>query len=130
RRLGVSDLAPMAKGLSLLIIDAEAPPTRRRARLAAARLPFPFSLAAAVLLYAHLPPSERFRSLRVIRKAAAEHRKRTTAHHGLTFAAWLERAGVGERAVRALWEPLVLATLNSLPQGVDAATGIMLLAEA
>ena len=128
--LGVERLAPLEKRLDLAIIDA-ALGSRRRARLRAVPLPYPLSLAGALLRYGHLSPLDRLRAIGTVARAVRERRTADRAGRleRATFLQWLEESGASKEAIRCLWEPLAVAALNAPPAAVSASAGVMLLAE-
>lgn len=132
RELGAEDLAPLAKRLDLSLIDlGSGEGAVREAKLAAVRLPYPLSLAGAVLRYAHLAPSERLDVLRIVALAKSAYRnpKARPLLERASFSDWLRQKGARPRTVGRLWEPLVVATLNSSSDAVSAKAGVMVIAE-
>lgn len=124
RLLGTDHLAPLERRTDFLLIDA---PSQRTARLRAAPLPYPLSLAGAIAGYGHLSLRERLKTLALIPRATRARRQGPAP--GLTFADWLAEAGVPHAAIQYLWEPLILASLNATPAEVSAESALMVIAD-
>lgn len=57
-----------------------------------------------------------------------KEKDRKASKRGRTFEQWLIEQGVSTNALEVLWEPLIVATLNSLPGDVDVKAGLMVVA--
>jgi squalene-associated FAD-dependent desaturase len=104
-RIGSREAFRRQRRLRLPILDGRG----RRADLAAAPLPPPFHLAAAILRYRHLGPAER-RS--VIAAAWRLARSNAGRHDDRPLGAWLAGRGAPPAAVDRFWEPIVRPALN------------------
>lgn len=93
-------------------------PAQRTAFVDAPALPAPLHFAAGLLRYRHLPLRERLSALlagdRLVRRFGRPDAPDTTVARAL--------AGLGQssRARRALWDPIVWATLNADPEEASA----------
>ncbi|WP_419999666.1 hydroxysqualene dehydroxylase HpnE [Streptomyces boninensis] len=102
-------LAPLQDRLDVPVLHAE---TRKLGRLQRGNLPVPLHLAASLLRYPHLSLAERAG----VGRAALALKGLDLADPALDredFATWLGRHGQSERAVRALWDLVGVATLNA-----------------
>lgn len=97
---------------------ALADPSARMAVLDAPGLPAPLHFGAALLRYRHLPLRDRLSALlagdRLVRRYGRPQTPDTTV------AAALAELGQSARARRALWDPVVYATLNADPEKSSA----------
>ena len=106
-RIGSGDLVTLQRRLDIPVIH----PDRGVSRLARSPLPAPLHLGPSLAAYRHL---SRLDKLRVARTAAALARL-DLGDRGLdreTFGGWLRKFGTSPRALEALWDLIVLPTLN------------------
>ncbi|HEX5567749.1 MAG TPA: hydroxysqualene dehydroxylase HpnE [Streptomyces sp.] len=111
-RVGATGLAPLQRRLDIPVLDAE---RGRLGRLRRSALPVPLHLATSLAAYPHLTWAERVRAGRAalaLRRLGAVD-PADPALDGRDFADWLRRNGQSPRAVRALWDLVGVATLNS-----------------
>src|SRR5262245_32198477 len=112
----IGTVARLAFGARLSVTLAD--PARGCARIAAPPLPGPLQAPAALLRYGHLSSSDRARlllgALRLARRSPERLR-------GETVAQALAGAGQGAEARYAFWDPLVIATMNEVPEVAAAA---------
>jgi len=102
-RVGTAHAVRFQPALSIPVQSPTASATLR-----SSPLPGALHLAPSLLRYRHLLPSDRLRAVRA-GLALAAGRSRADA----PFAAWLAARGQSERAVRLLWDPITIATLNA-----------------
>lgn len=106
-RIGSGDLVTLQRRLDIPVIH----PERGVSRLARAALPAPLHLGPSLAAYRHL---SRLDKLRMARAAAALARldlgDRSLDRE--TFGGWLRQFGTSPRALEALWDLIVLPTLN------------------
>ena len=91
------------------------------AMLKTAHLPGPFHMSTGLLRYRHLTIGQRLRVLTGGLKLLAMQRREASALQKLTVAQLMDALGQGERARRAFWYPLSIATLNDEPEVSSAA---------
>ncbi len=106
-RLGVEAEVVLQERLSIPIVSAGG----RVARLQRTSLPAPFHLAATLARFPYLSPLDRLRFAR----AAARLRRLDLTDPALdrrTFGDWLAEQGQSPAAVEALWDLIVLPTVN------------------
>ena len=107
RRIGSGDLVTLQRRLDIPVIH----PDRGVSRLARSALPAPLHLGPSLAAYRHL---SRLDKLRMARAAAALARldlgDRSLDRE--TFGGWLRQFGTSPRALEALWDLIVLPTLN------------------
>lgn len=90
----------------------------RTATIDAPALPAPLHFAVGLLRYRHLSLRERLSALVAGQRLVLRH-----GHSGrpdVTVAAALSALGQGPRARRALWDPIIWATLNADPEQASA----------
>ena len=106
-RIGSGDLVTLQRRLDIPVIH----PDRGVSRLARSDLPAPLHLGPRLAAYRHL---SRWDKLRIARTAAALARldlgDRSLDQQ--TFGGWLRKFGTSPRALEALWDLIVLPTLN------------------
>ena len=106
-RIGSGGLVTLQRRLDIPVIH----PNRGVSRLARADLPAPLHLGPSLAAYRHL---SRLDKLRMARAAAALARldlgDRSLDRE--TFGGWLRKFGTSPRALEALWDLIVLPTLN------------------
>jgi hydroxysqualene dehydroxylase len=90
------------------------------ARLACPKLPSPLHFAVGLLRYGHLPLAARLSALRAGRRLVARFGSRAARGDDVSAARALAELGQGAAARRALWDPLVWATLNADPERASA----------
>ena len=90
----------------------------RTAAIDAPGLPAPLHFAAGLLRYRHLSLRERLSALVAGQRLVLRHGR--AARPDTTVAAALAALGQSERARRALWDPIVWATLNADPAHASA----------
>lgn len=95
-----------------------ADPAARTAVIDAPRLPAPFHFAAGLLRYRHLSLRERLSALVAGQRLVLRHGRATRPD--TTVAAALAALGQSPRARRALWDPIIWATLNADPEQASA----------
>lgn len=93
---------------------------RGTARLSCPRLPSPLHFAAGLLRYGHLPLAARLSALRAGRRLVARFGGPVAGCDDVPAARALGELGQGDAARRALWDPLVWATLNADPERASA----------
>ncbi|WP_254879122.1 hydroxysqualene dehydroxylase HpnE [Streptomyces sp. NA04227] len=129
-RIDATALAPLQDRLDVPVLDASraAPGARhhglRLGRLRRDALPVPLHLARGLGTYPHLSLAERARAGR----AALALRALDLADPALdraNFGEWLAEHGQSERAVRALWNLVGIATLNARAEDASLALGAM-----
>jgi squalene-associated FAD-dependent desaturase len=109
RRLGVEDQVTLQNRLDIPVVS---PRLGRPARLRRNTLPAPLHLGGALLRYPPLTVTERLSAVR----AALALRRLDLSDPSLdeqTFGSWLADHGQRGRSVDALWDLLVVATLNA-----------------
>ncbi|MDD5646480.1 MAG: hydroxysqualene dehydroxylase HpnE [Candidatus Bipolaricaulis sp.] len=109
-RIGARSAVRFQDSLSIPILCAG-----ERSSLRSSRLPGILHLAPALLRYRPLSFVERLRALRAGAVLALGW------GDGDTFADWLARRGQSEPALRRLWEPISVATLNASAEEVGVA---------
>lgn len=97
---------------------ALADPSARTAEVRAPRLPAPLHFGAALLRYRHLTVGERLSALWAGDRLVRRYAKASTPD--VTVTAALDSLGQSARARRALWDPVVWATLNAAPEHASA----------
>ncbi len=107
RRLRVEDSLVLQPRLAIPVLA----PGGRRATLARTSLPAPLHLAASLLAYRHLPLTDRLAAIRAV-AALRSLEPGDPALDEETFGSWLERHGQSPRAIAALWNLIVLPTIN------------------
>lgn len=115
-RLGVTDRTTLQERLDVAVVS----PDGRAARLRSVGLPAPLHLAASVLRFSYLRPLERLRAATAARELAALD-LRDPALDEQDFASWLRARGQSPMAIRAFWDLLVVATLNTTSDGASLA---------
>src|SRR5262249_13022933 len=114
REIGAADRLVFGARLAVALAD----PVRRCASVAAPPLPGPLQAPTALLRYAHLSSADRARlllgALRLAHRPVARLRAETVAQA-------LAAAGQGAAARFAFWDPLVIATMNEVPEVAAAA---------
>lgn len=137
--LGTAHLAPLEKRIDLTLVNGSFDHSRHTparkgerysARLKAASLPYPLSLAAAIMRYDHLSLHERVATVRLMLKAKNDWKLNRSALNDINFSDWLEQSGTSSNARDALWDPLIVATLNADPNHVCADAGVMVIVRA
>lgn len=131
--LGTAHLAPLSRRLDLELIDANPPRSRRqttRGAIKTAPLPYPLSLAVGLLRYVHLARGERWAAIGLMMRAQRDWRAKRDELEQITFADWLHQNGCTSDSRAALWDPLIVATLNASPERVEARAGVMVLVKA
>lgn len=123
-RLGTDHLAPLTRRIDFALVDGL---TGRMAPLRAAALPYPLSLAGALLRYEHLDLADRWATLRLVRRAQKAYRSGEGRH--MTFGAWLAKEHASSSSIAYLWEPLIVAALNATPDEVSAYNAFMVIAQ-
>ena len=106
-RIGAGDLVTLQRRLDIPVIH----PERGLSRLTRSALPAPLHLGPSLAAYRHLSGLDK---LQIARTAAALARldlgdRRLDQQ---TFGGWLRRFGASPRALEALWDLIVLPTLN------------------
>lgn len=104
-RIGSRGAFRRQRRLRLPILDGRG----RRGDLAAAPLPPPFHLAAALLGYRHLDPADRRSVLSACRDLARPDAGRPDDR---SLGAWLADRGATPAAIERFWEPIVRPALN------------------
>ncbi|MGH7878752.1 MAG: hydroxysqualene dehydroxylase HpnE, partial [Candidatus Binataceae bacterium] len=116
-KIGTRDRLVAQRDLEIEMLTGPA----QRAVLRTARLPGPFHMSSAILRYGHLNLGERLRvmtaGLRLMNLRRFARRRLAC----MTGAEFMEMSGQGERARRAFWYPLAIATLNEDPMLASAA---------
>ncbi len=107
RRLGVEKSLDLQPRLSIPVLS----PRTGYAELTRTALPAPLHLAGSLLRYRHLSPADRIRSIRAVR-ALQSLPLGDPALDETTFADWLARHGQSQRSIDALWNLIVLPTIN------------------
>ncbi len=93
-------------------------PARRTALIDAPRVPAPLHFALGLLRYRHLSLAERLSALVAGQRLVL--RQRRASRPDTTVAAELAALGQSLRARRALWDPIIWATLNADPERASA----------
>ncbi len=109
-RIGMSGTARFQPTLSIPIVS----PTARTV-LRSSPLPGILHLAPALLRYHPLPFRDRIRAMRAGLSIALGG-----ARADVPFAKWLTDRGQSDRAIRSLWDPICVATLNAPSVDVSA----------
>lgn len=91
------------------------------ATLKTAHLPGPFHMSSALLRYRHLTMRERLRAMTGGLSLLAIRRRNPSSLQSMTVAQLMDTLGQGERARRAFWYPMSIATLNDEPEVSSAA---------
>ncbi|MDH7516668.1 MAG: FAD-dependent oxidoreductase [Bacteroidota bacterium] len=81
--------------------------------LRAGTLPVPFNTAQMVMGYGFLPVIDRWKVLRLAFRLARMGRRIMPDLDTIPAAAWLRAVGQSDNAVRTLWNPICLATMNA-----------------
>jgi hydroxysqualene dehydroxylase len=97
-------------------------PDREPFVLRRSRLPAPAHLAGALLRYPHLPPAARLRAVRAVAALGRLDPRGLGLAGDRVFGRWLAEHGQDEETVAALWDLIVLPTLN-LP-AAEASLGL------
>jgi squalene-associated FAD-dependent desaturase len=106
-RLGVSDGLDLQPRLDVPVLAPGRPP----AALKRTALPAPLHLAASLVRYGHLSPTERVAATRAtlrLRKLDPDDSRLDRS----TFGDWLRAQGQSSRAIEVLWNLITLPTLN------------------
>jgi squalene-associated FAD-dependent desaturase len=125
-RLGSANRVRLQRRLEIPVLT----PGRQAVVLRRNGLPAPLHLAAALLRYPHLKPLQRLRAAMAARalsrldldQALARERAR-----GTTLGQWLAEHGQGEGTLAALWDLVVLPTLNVPAAEASLALGAFVL---
>lgn len=123
--IGTASSLTRLRGMALPFVNRGG----RRALLQAGALPHPLSLVQAFLRYDLLPLRARLRVLAAAVRLRGISSGRLGALDGLTADVWLRNLGQGSEEIDALWEPLVLATMNTTPSRASARLFAVLLRE-
>ena len=107
RRLGVEGSLELQPRLSIPVLS----PLTGRGRLTRTALPAPLHLADSLLAYRHLPLTGRLSAIRAVRSLQSLQLDDPELDRW-TFADWLARRGQSPRAIEALWNLIVLPTVN------------------
>lgn len=113
RRIGAAEGVVLQRRMRVPLVGSGG----RVGVLAERPLPPPLHLLPSFLAYPHLSAAEKARALPALLALA---RPLPPEEADLPFSEWLARRGQPAGAVRALWEPIVLATLNERPSAVSA----------
>lgn len=120
RKLGTEPLTELQPRLEALVFDERGRP----ATLAADPLPAPFHLARSFARYRHLSVGERLSAARALAKVWRMSEPARLSLADRSFADWLTEHGQGGRARRALWDFVVLPTLNCTAEEASAADAL------
>jgi hydroxysqualene dehydroxylase len=124
RRLGSEHLVEVQKRLEIPVLRAGAKPTVLRRD----NLPAPAHLARAMLSFAVLPKRKRLSAAATARALGGVDPK-DPANDRLTFGQWLSRRGQSEESIAALWDLVVLPTLNLRAKEASLALGAFVFQE-
>ncbi len=120
RKLGTDALTELQPRLHALVFDERG----RAATLSADPLPAPFHLARSFARYRHLSVRDRLSAARVLAAVQRMSEPERLALADRSFADWLAEHGQGAAARRALWEFVVLPTLNCTADEASAADAL------
>jgi squalene-associated FAD-dependent desaturase len=107
RRLDVEDKVQLQRRLELPV----AAPGGETAWLRRQALPAPLHLASSLLRFSHLPPLERLRAARTVRRLGRLDRTDPRIDRR-SFGAWLLEQGESPGAVERFWDLLIRPTVN------------------
>jgi squalene-associated FAD-dependent desaturase len=124
-RLGVRDRAYLQKRLRVPVVDK----VWGTSVLAAADLPPPLHLLPSLLRFKGLSPGEKAAAAWAFAHIRSLDRSRHPELDSVTFAEWLRGKGQSERAIRSLWNLIVLPTLNGDISEVNADLALMVFQE-
>jgi squalene-associated FAD-dependent desaturase len=129
-RVGASGNVRRQRSLSVPYLDRAG----HRSELKCPRLPPPWHLLAAVLLWDALPWSDRLSVRRIAAPLRAARRElvasgRVTLERQMSVSGWLRECRQGQQLTEWLWEPLALAALNQSPDEAQAEPFVRVLAE-
>lgn len=101
-------------------------PHGKRGLLSALPLPAPLHLGWSLLRYPHISWTDKLTAMRALLRIRQERHYDRQDLESRTFRDWLEEAGQSSRAIRNLWDLLVLPALNDSSEVVSASAGFML----
>ena len=107
RRLGSEHLVAVQPRLEIPVLRPGAPVSVLRRD----NLPPPAHLARAMLSFSAIPPLRRLSAAAAVRALSAVD-PQDPANDRITFGEWLSQRGQGDAAIAALWDLVVLPTLN------------------
>jgi len=115
-RIGSASQLRTLPGLSLQFRHCDG----RVAKLAAGRLPHPFGMLQGVLRFSMLSLAERLSVLRVAMHLRSLTSTGSDALDQLDAASWLRSLRQSDTVMEYLWTPIVLATMNTVPDRASA----------
>ena len=83
------------------------------------RFPRRFTLAGRCLRYPHIGWTDKLRAMRALLRIRRERRHDRHELESRSFRDWLEEEGQSGRAIRNLWDLLVLPALNDASENVQ-----------
>jgi squalene-associated FAD-dependent desaturase len=125
KRLGVFHRAYLQKRLRVPVIDR----VWGTSILSAAPLPPPLHLMPSLLRLKSISPSEKAGAAWALAHIQSLDRARHPELDGISFANWLREKRQSERAIRSLWNLIILPTLNGDISEVNADLALMVFQE-
>ena len=120
--MGTLDLTHRQRRLRIEVFDSHG----KRGLLSALPLPAPLHLGWSLLRYPHISWTDKLRAMQALLRIRLERRHDRIDLESRSFRDWLEEAGQSSRAIRNLWDLLVLPALNDASEDVSASAGFML----
>ena len=120
--IGTLHLTHRQRRLRIEVFD----PRGKRGLLSALPLPAPLHLGWSLLHYPHIGWTDKQSAMRALLRIRREHHHDRPELESRSFRDWLEEAGQSSRAIRNLWDLLVLPALNDASEVVSASAGFML----
>ncbi len=120
--IGTLDLTHRQRRLRIEVFDSHG----KRGLLSALRLPAPLHLGWSLLRYPHIGWTDKLYAARALLRIRRERRHDRHELESRSFHDWLEEEGQSGRAIRNLWDLLVLPALNDVSENVSASAGFML----
>ena len=120
--IGTLHLTHRQRRLRIEVFD----PRGKRGLLSALPLPAPLHLGWSLLRYPHISWTDKLTAMRALLRIRQERHHDRHDLESRSFRDWLEEAGQSSRAIRNLWDLLVLPALNDSSEVVSASAGFML----
>lgn len=120
--IGTLNLTHRQRRLRIEVFD----PHGKRGLLSALPLPAPLHLGWSLLHYPHIGWTDKLSAARALLRIKRERHHDRPELESRSFRDWLEEAGQSSRAIRNLWDLLVLPALNDASEVVSASAGFML----
>ncbi|MCC6382412.1 MAG: FAD-dependent oxidoreductase [Dehalococcoidia bacterium] len=124
-RLGTLALTKRQRRLRVPVFDAQG----RRSDITAVALPGGLHLAGSFLRYRHLALADKLRAARLLAAVTRMPAAARDTLDGVAFGEWLRLHGQSESSIRALWDLVLVPTLNARADEVSAAAALFVLQE-